>query len=104
MGIQRYDCGNGEGMFYNGKDGEWVDYLTHNDIVEKLEVDKKALTEQLALCSITNCASELKRPSPYKWIKEEKFKIKEGESYNEPRVNLIQCASWISEYVKKYCL
>ena len=77
MGIQRYDCGNGEGMFYNGKDGEWVDYLTHNDIVEKLEVDKKALTEQLALCSVSQ-QSEL-----LSWMKKNHYLEKTEKQINE---------------------
>ena len=43
------------------------------------------------------------KPTPYKWIKEEKFQIPAGASYREPKVSLFQCANWISEYVKKYC-
>lgn len=43
------------------------------------------------------------KPSPFKWIKEEKFKIPEGATYRSPMVTLAQCAGWISEYVKKYC-
>ena len=61
------------------------------------------LNELCVLFGVSNCANKIERPSPYKWIKEEKFKIPDGTSYREPKVNLIQCANWISEYVKKHC-
>ena len=53
MGIKRYGCGNGDGMF-DDEEGYWVSYKDHNNIVKKLELDKKALTEQLALCGVSN--------------------------------------------------
>lgn len=37
---KRYSCGNGEGMFEDNKNGNWVEYSEHKAIVEEL-------TEQL---------------------------------------------------------
>ena len=39
---KRYCCGNGEGMFEDDKNGHWVEYSEHKDIVE-------ALSEKLLL-------------------------------------------------------
>jgi len=41
-------------------------------------------------------------PKPYEWLKVEKFNITHGATYNEPKFSMRQCASWISEYAKKY--
>lgn len=37
---KRYYCGNGEGMFEDNKNGDWIEYSEHKAIV-------KALTDQL---------------------------------------------------------
>jgi hypothetical protein len=42
------------------------------------------------------------RPSPFKWLKEEKFKIPQGATYISPEISMTQCAGWIAEYVDKY--
>lgn len=42
---KRYYCGNGEGMFEDNKNGHWVEYSEHKDIVEEL-------TKQLRLCAV----------------------------------------------------
>lgn len=59
--------------------------------------------EQLRLYRVGNCADSSKRPKPYEWLKVEKFNITQGSTYNEPKFSMRQCASWISEYVKKHC-
>lgn len=41
-------------------------------------------------------------PKPYKWLKEEKWKIPQGTTYYDPKVTLTQCASWMMEYIAKY--
>lgn len=41
-------------------------------------------------------------PTPFTWLKEEKFKIPQGATYLETKVSMRQCAAWIGEYVKKY--
>lgn len=41
-------------------------------------------------------------PKPYKWLKDEKWKIPQGATYYDPKVTLTQCASWMMEYIKKY--
>lgn len=41
-------------------------------------------------------------PSPYQWIKEEKFNITQGTTYYEPKVTIRHCASLMKEYVDKY--
>lgn len=72
------------------------------DGVKKYEDDLKK--ERIKVTElIAQLKKKEKRPSPYKWIKEDKFQIPAGSSYHEPKVNLIQCANWITEYVKKYC-
>ena len=33
---KRYYCGNGEGMFEDNKNGDWIEYSEHKTIVEEL--------------------------------------------------------------------
>lgn len=65
-------------------------------------VNKKQ-AEQLDLYVVRHSTIVLKTPTPLDWLKYEKLKIVKGSSYYEPKITLRQCASWISEYVKKYC-
>ena len=44
--IDRFNCGNGEGMFDN-KQGDWVYYEDHKKIVEELEAIKYAHSSTL---------------------------------------------------------
>ncbi len=40
-------------------------------------------------------------PSPYQWLKVQKFNIPDGSSYVEAKdISMRQCAAWISEYVQ----
>ena len=57
--IKRYYCGNGEGMFEDDKNGDWVEYSEHKAIVEALieqllKHDVEGRSEQL-FCDCKNC-------------------------------------------------
>lgn len=41
-------------------------------------------------------------PKPHAWLKANKFKISDGETYHDPKITMRQCASWIGEYVKEF--
>lgn len=43
--LKRYSCGNGEGMFQDNKNGQWIEYSEHKDIVEKLRKKLRKLTK-----------------------------------------------------------
>lgn len=49
---KRYYCGNGEGMFEDNKNGDWVEYSEHKAIVEALtkQLRKHAVVERSELC------------------------------------------------------
>ena len=49
---KRYYCGNGEGMFEDDKNGDWVEYSEHKAIVE-------ALTEQLRKHNVAERSEQL---------------------------------------------
>ena len=49
---KRYYCGNGEGMFEDDKNGDWVEYSEHKAIVE-------ALTEQLRKHNVVGRSEQL---------------------------------------------
>lgn len=70
--------------------------ITEEDYLEAKKIVDTYESEQLK--HTTN-----ERPLPYKWLKEEKWKIPQGATYHDPKVTLTQCAGWIMEYVKKYC-
>ena len=38
--------------------------------------------------------------TPYQWLKEDKFKIPTGVSYNDPNLTMRQCAQYIGEYIR----
>lgn len=44
---KRYYCGNGEGMFEDNKNGDWIEYSEHKAIVEVLTKQLRNLTKQL---------------------------------------------------------
>ena len=41
-------------------------------------------------------------PTPYEWMREEKFKIPKGSTYINPTLSMRVCAVWMEEYIKKY--
>ena len=73
------------------------------EVLEKY-LPKNYLIEDIAneLLNLHSVSGSTDKPKPYEWLKVEKFNITHGSSYNEPKFSIRQCASWISEYVKKY--
>lgn len=59
--------------------------------------------QQLNLYIVSNCAKVKDKPTPLNWLLRDKLGIERGTTYIEPNISIRQCASWISEYVKKYC-
>ena len=49
---KRYNCGNGEGMFEDDKNGHWVEYSEHEAIV-------KALKEQCNIADVVGRSEQL---------------------------------------------
>ena len=42
-----------------------------------------------------------KKPTPYRWVKNQKLNIPEGATFKDDKcITIRQCASWISEYNK----
>lgn len=52
---------------------------------------------------VSNCAKVEDKPTPLNWLLRDKLGIEKGTTYIEPKLTVRQCASWISEYVKKHC-
>ena len=63
----------------------------------------KEQSKQLDLYVVRHGTTVLKTPKPLEWIKRDKLGIEKGTTYREPNISIRQCASWISEYIKKYC-
>ena len=63
----------------------------------------KDYKEQLILHGVSNCAKVKDKPTPLNWLLRDKLGIEKGTTYIEPKLTVRQCASWISEYVKKHC-
>ena len=53
---KRYYCGNGEGMFEDDKNGDWVEYSEHKAIVE-------VLTDQLRKHDVVGESEQCVLPS-----------------------------------------
>ena len=53
------------------------------------------------LPKINKTRHESKKPTPYRWVKNQKLKIPEGATFRDDKcITIRQCASWISEYNK----
>jgi hypothetical protein len=55
--IKKYSCGNGDGMFEDEENGNWIEYLEHKKINDKLGlihdiVDKQNFNEDSDLHEI----------------------------------------------------
>lgn len=50
---KRYYCGNGEGMFEDDKNGDWIEYSEHKAILEEL-------SEQLRKHAVVGQSEQLK--------------------------------------------
>jgi len=61
-----------------------------------------ALNKALNLFGVMESEKVENKPSPLNWLLRDKLGIEKGTTYIEPKLTVRQCASWISEYVKKH--
>ncbi len=90
--------------------------LKDNGVGKNSEKTDKLVKELLVLFSVVRYGMESKqceimqgdekvedKPTPLDWLLREKLGIEKGTTYIEPKLTVRQCASYISEYVKKHC-
>jgi len=82
------------------------DYFNNKTPEELYEIAVKyeliETDEALNMRIVSGSANDENIPKPFDWLKHNKLKISEGETYKEASITIRQCASFISEYIKEH--